>query len=243
MDFSEDDLIPGIYNYCDRWCEKCTHTKHCRIYRMEHQDDIKNETTHELDLSTEDFWKKLSDVFEKTIDLIHEHADEIGIDISKIKLENIEIKEHIKSDLEMLAGHYSKKTGILIKKYLKKDLSREALDRIPLEKHGIVLDSMAVIEHYSDFISVKMMRAFTSLELEQDLNEEHEYELNDHLGTAKICIISIERSLKAFSMIYDQLPELQDDLIDFMVILSQLKEGMLDAFPTAMDFIRPGLDE
>ena len=41
MDFDDlydvpiGDFIPGIYNYCDRWCERCLYTDRCRTFAME----------------------------------------------------------------------------------------------------------------------------------------------------------------------------------------------------------------
>src|SRR5258705_2000420 len=29
------DLISGIYNYCDRWCERCPLTSRCLVYATE----------------------------------------------------------------------------------------------------------------------------------------------------------------------------------------------------------------
>ena len=31
------DLIPGIYNYCDRWCERCAFTSHCLTFLTEEE--------------------------------------------------------------------------------------------------------------------------------------------------------------------------------------------------------------
>lgn len=28
------EFISGIFNYCDRWCEKCSYTKKCLNYHM-----------------------------------------------------------------------------------------------------------------------------------------------------------------------------------------------------------------
>ena len=33
------DLISGIYNYCDRWCERCPLTSRCLVYATEQEDD------------------------------------------------------------------------------------------------------------------------------------------------------------------------------------------------------------
>ena len=33
------DLISGIYNYCDRWCERCPLTSRCLVYAAEQEDN------------------------------------------------------------------------------------------------------------------------------------------------------------------------------------------------------------
>lgn len=35
MEQDESGYIPGIFNYCDRWCERCAFTLRCRTYAME----------------------------------------------------------------------------------------------------------------------------------------------------------------------------------------------------------------
>ena len=35
MSSEEKDYIEGIYNYCDRWCEKCGFTAHCYLFTQE----------------------------------------------------------------------------------------------------------------------------------------------------------------------------------------------------------------
>ena len=32
---SDKGFIPSIFNYCDRWCERCTYTTKCRTFAME----------------------------------------------------------------------------------------------------------------------------------------------------------------------------------------------------------------
>src|SRR5215213_2798759 len=72
------DLISGIYNYCDRWCERCPLTARCLVYATEKEDD--DTQTH--DLTNEAFWRKLSSVFQETRDMIAEWAREAGIDLN-----------------------------------------------------------------------------------------------------------------------------------------------------------------
>ena len=34
------DLIDGIYNYCDRWCERCPFTSRCLVYATEADEEV-----------------------------------------------------------------------------------------------------------------------------------------------------------------------------------------------------------
>jgi len=34
-DSDDQGFIPGVYNYCDRWCERCPFASRCRVYAME----------------------------------------------------------------------------------------------------------------------------------------------------------------------------------------------------------------
>ena len=67
------DLISGIYNYCDRWCERCPLTSRCLVYATEQEDD---NSFPRNDLRNEAFWQKLSVIFQETRELIVEWAKE-----------------------------------------------------------------------------------------------------------------------------------------------------------------------
>src|SRR5678816_2131779 len=65
------DLISGIYNYCDRWCERCPLTSRCLVYATEKEDDDSAQTH---DLTNEAFWRKLGSIFQETREMIVEWA-------------------------------------------------------------------------------------------------------------------------------------------------------------------------
>jgi len=51
------DFISGIYNYCDRWCERCPFTARCLNYalgRANHPDAASR------DIHNERFWEQIS---------------------------------------------------------------------------------------------------------------------------------------------------------------------------------------
>src|ERR1044072_895364 len=111
----KENFISGIYNYCDRWCEKCTLTARCRVFALEKDDVVQNH-----DLTQEAFWRKLRNVFEQTAQMLRSIADENGIDLNsidsaKIKEENLERQESIERDLMLrLAEDYAERAGVFI---------------------------------------------------------------------------------------------------------------------------------
>jgi hypothetical protein len=73
-------FIPGIYNYCDRWCERCPFTARCLVYIQEQQHW--GDTAR--DVTNAEFWNKLGETFQQTIELVRELAAEQGIDVDKL---------------------------------------------------------------------------------------------------------------------------------------------------------------
>src|SRR5262245_23756657 len=73
-------FIPGIYNYCDRWCERCSLSHRCLNYAMEMEEGDSNDPASR-DVTNEKFWKKLEQRFRETMELIYADARERGIDL------------------------------------------------------------------------------------------------------------------------------------------------------------------
>jgi hypothetical protein len=53
---SEKRFIPGIYNYCDRWCERCPQTSRCLNFSLLEKEFSDPETQ---DIRNEVFWRKI----------------------------------------------------------------------------------------------------------------------------------------------------------------------------------------
>lgn len=239
---NRDDLIPGIYNYCDRWCERCTMTQKCLTYLHEQENKIE-ENPQNPDEENKNFWDQIRLAWEVTIEMLEEDAEQLGIDLSDV--EDVELPKHIETSLEVQARNY----GINIYKWM-----NEHKDHFAAKAEKLVMidddesmfkyrDAAEVIQWYSAFIGAKVHRAH--LELEERQNDpEDEYGLyNDNLGSAKIAIIAIERSLDALSVFYSGFSEMEDEILQFLQTLSQIKKQMLKTFPGVMDFKRPGFDD
>ena len=61
-------------------------------------------------------------------------------------------------------------------------------------------------------------------------------------GSAKVAIIAIDRSINAWSALFGILPEHEDHFLKILSMLQKIRSMAIEQFPTALDFIRPGLD-
>jgi hypothetical protein len=62
--------IHGIFNWCDRWCEKCSQAERCTLFQTSPQ-------MSETD-SKDDFFEQLTVIFSATMDMLKEQAERLG---------------------------------------------------------------------------------------------------------------------------------------------------------------------
>ncbi|MFO7829150.1 MAG: hypothetical protein R6V23_11040 [Bacteroidales bacterium] len=233
------DLIPGVHNYCDRWCERCPFTSRCGSYALS---EGFGEDQEENDSKNEKFWDDLKIIFEVTFEMIQQDLDDLGVDLDDIKDEDYEV-EWVKND----ATEQSKKYGFDISEWLKnhdEDLQQTAQKMMLVDENKLlaIKDAIEVVRWYSFFISAKIHRAFLKHEWDEE-DEDDEYYMYDNNGSAKIALIAIDRSIAALGYILDKMPQYEDDLLHFLATLSKIKKDVLAAFPKAMEFKRPGFDD
>src|SRR6185369_6451623 len=76
------ELIDGIYNYCDRWCERCPFTSRCLVYASETDEEV---CQTEQDVANAAFWRELDSVLQETLLLIPEWATASGFDLTSLE--------------------------------------------------------------------------------------------------------------------------------------------------------------
>ena len=96
----KEKFIPGIYNYCDRWCERCTFTSRCKNY-----EDTGKLSPDQLDINNKAFWDNISSNFKEAIRLLHKAAKEHGIDLNSISQEDEENYKKKEFDFYILIHH------------------------------------------------------------------------------------------------------------------------------------------
>ncbi|HJS24000.1 MAG TPA: hypothetical protein VJ751_06575 [Pyrinomonadaceae bacterium] len=231
------DLISGIYNYCDRWCERCPLTSRCLVYATEQEDD---NSFPGNDLRNEAFWQKLSVIFQETREMIVEWAKEAGVDLNGSSDED-ESRQHRKRQL--VDNHPLTKAG---KKYANtaSDWFRELDQMFEVGDNFEQLeDAREVVQWYQYQIAVKTMRALSGRREELEGDPEIVEFPKDSDGSAKVALIGVDRSIAAWRMMQLSLPERAASIVPLILQLERLRNRLDKAFPEARDFVRPGFDE
>lgn len=225
--------IEGIYNYCDRWCERCIFTAQCLNFSI-------SESHEEIDdVTNEKFWENLTSLLEDAISFLSEKISKDGIDFDEIEIDiyNADDADNEIDNYESvkIAEDYTKQVARWIKENSGFIESFESKLNNP-EK----FDPIAVINWYHTQIYVKLKRAYLSRTLEHD-DEEDDYP-KDSEGSAKVALIGLDRSLASWGELihYNDLDE--NRIINFLLVLEKLKRLIEKDFPYARNFIRPGFD-
>src|SRR6185503_15852915 len=172
------DLISGIYNYCDRWCERCPLTSRCLVYATE-QDD--NDLFENHDVRNEAFWKKLGAIFQETREMIAEWATNAGVDFTA---NGDEDEARCKRKRQLVDNHPLTRAG---KKYANaaSDWLREFDQTIEISN---LEDAREVIQWYQYQIAVKTMRALSGRKEELEEDPEIMDFPKDSDGSAKVAL-------------------------------------------------------
>lgn len=267
------DFIDGIFNYCDRWCERCPLTARCRQFKLEAL------MTRRTDIQNAEFWKELDLKIQpnpKFEAMLAEAAEEVEQDEdwstsleSTFDAEEDGYERAQNSPLSQAAFKYAHAVRAWVEKAGLKHRERPAGNPATLHRD----DALDVIEWYSLQIGVKLTRAASNhfdlndddgdadyFEDEADAAPLCEYEddepweddmtqalreagQSDRDGSAKVALIGIERSLGALTVLRRELPAEETGIRDLLQQLTGLRVALDRRFPGARTFIRPGFDD
>jgi hypothetical protein len=267
----ERDFISGIYNYCDRWCEKCPFTARCRVYATEAADgDLDDPEVH--DINNEKFWRKLESIFREAHEKIAAWAEETGVDLESDESQAA-VAEHEQREreadehqLSQLARQYA----ATVQEWFAEEFI--TVQNVPVDMmvdaDGLpeidVARAAEVLRWYQFFVAAKVIRALmgrtrsdsTPAETgaadpfagavedeEDDFDTAGDFMQEDGNGSAKIALIAIDRSMAAWHAMDMCLPGKSDSIAPILAELERLRWLLEEEFPDARGFIRPGFDE
>lgn len=225
----QDGFILGVYNYCDRWCERCPFTGRCRVFA----DQVEREFEEDHGPLTEPMYERqaaqlagMAERWEKRfgIDLakieeeaLKDCADDEEYELPEVRLEHLELNER--------ALDYAAR--------LMQWLDGRSSD------NDAVRDALEVLRHFSIFVPSKIRRALTGL-ADRQVPDPEEYDSN---GSAKAALVGLDRMQAAWRVIVDAR---HVDAGSATVLIDETNWLIAQTerhLPKARAFIRPAFDE
>ena len=247
-------FISLIHNYCDRWCERCPLTLRCAVFAMQQADEV---SLASRDPENDAFWQHLHGIFSNTLEMVREMAAKAGVDVNDVPTPEEEAEEDridtaahanplftsARAYMAGVAAWFKEMEAPLREKA--EQLAAQARMALPGADPQALLtemeDAVEVILWYHTLIGAKIHRAVRGELVGHpaciaDLPKDYD-------GSAKVALISVERSIAAWALLRKHFPERDDETLDFLVQLERLRKATEQAFPDARAFVRPGFDE
>ena len=233
----EHGFIPGIHNYCDRWCERCAFSSRCRAYAIEMTIAVDG-FEGELAAATADL-ESAPGEGGPGFDFLAEEEDEAATDTE------IE-REMLRHDAAWLvADTHPLMEMVKTLTKLAEPLIEGASRRAEAGGAGAEAfrDPLEVLCRYRYLVQAKVHRALLGREEDPDLDDEGRPIPSDADGSAKIAHITCGAARDAARRLGDLNPALAPLAVPYLQTADRVL-GLIDqAFPSHRAFRRPGFDD
>jgi hypothetical protein len=259
----EENFIPHIYNYCDRWCERCPFTERCYSFSSEQAFMGALDETELTDLASDiaagsaasDDDTPLDDVkrnLEGALDMLHEMLRKAGLSDDDMEQQPEPDTSNDTGQQEQDAQRMTLGYSTALKRFFsdneayftarEQEFEQRVSMGLPLDLEQLQLmqNALSTLRWYEHFIGAKMYRAmggFKQMEADDDPLQ------SDANGSAKIAMIAIQRSIDAWQYMADMFPELRLHIAKVGTHLELMRKTVLQFFPKWQQFHRPGFDD
>lgn len=235
---SDPNLIPGIYNYCDRRCERCRFTARCLQFSENRHEEAIGRTAN---LSV---GQAVARSLERSLDILRIIGRRIGLDLAGDqatggsspesavgKDDDVQEGDAAADPLVVRARDYATTTWPILRAL------RPVLD---VRGEAVLLEALDTLEWSSTSISAKIVRAIWTTAEERLEGDEVQ---NDANGSVKVARLMIDEARRAWRTLMEPGQATADGVpARLVMVLDELDAGLEARFPRAMDFVRPGFD-
>ncbi len=251
----EQKLIPGVFNYCNRWCERCALAHRCmlRVSELEMEnkfddpEDSLPDFSFEMDAEDSEQEKALDEVIEFVPEFEMEEPSPDAMsalakrreEMDRMLEQNAPVKEAQMAG-ELIEIVLQRGNSLLAKEapVSTEGLTYHQQQMVEGESHRIQ-NLLDILSWYRYMIQVKTMRAVSGKSEEDEIDDPIQ---NDSNGSAKVIMIGAGHCLKAANGLLALIPAMEGELLLLLSSLQKYIKLMEDEFPNAMKFIRPGFD-
>jgi hypothetical protein len=252
-----EKFIPGIYNYCDRWCERCAYTDRCRVCTMTERSAERRRRRGEDPYSMDAALAEVGRNFEKAFRMLARTAKKEGWDLDELAKPTPEIeaaeraveRDVRKDPLVRESWRYMKGAAALLER-LGEDFEdgAESAERRAefmdvddeVADLAAVREAIEVVSWDHMLIVAKVRRAIRGQREAADEEEEFgEGYLDDAVGSAFVAQRCLQRSQKALTTIYEWHDRADDEIIDLLAQAERIRRGLIARLPGCVDFVWP----
>jgi hypothetical protein len=231
----DPDLIPGIYNYCDRRCERCRFTNRC----FHHRESARAGPERDVADSPESVAQLITRSLDRSMEMLRIAADRLGVDLS---IDDSNAAEEIKKGEATFDLTVQDPLVVKSRDYTGTawPIARALRPILAARGDPAVIDALDTIESLCVTVSSKTFRAMSGFYGDWEDPSELQSDAN---GSAKMARLLIEESRRAWRVLMEAGRASADGVPARLVaLLDDLDNDLAARFPRAMDFIRPGFD-
>ncbi|MBI5661768.1 MAG: hypothetical protein HZC46_06455 [Ignavibacterium album] len=244
---NEENFIAGIYNYCDRWCERCNYTDRCRLFRTDAEKDIQHILYDEDPHDPKVFTKDIEDSLNEAMQMLMEKLKEMNIDPEDIQSEELPPEPVFESyPINNLAEEFTKSMDLLDNLYnsysekIKEGLLKENLTQELRE----INEGLSVFGWYSPQVFVKTKRLIRAHEeyFGQEDEKMREIDEEELFVTGKLLYIAVTNSLSALNNLHEHCSEFNSEILEHISLLTRINEELMKMYPEIPEYRRPYFD-
>jgi hypothetical protein len=232
----ESDRIDFISSYCDRWCERCAFTARCSAFALEAAIGMCGDTQDAFELA---LGNPRAPDGSATSSGETRWQEDLDNDVSDAEVAESSPRETDRDDRPDNTG------GILAMAEALWQLSRNWLEvngnALRSTADAVLRDALETVAHDAYLVCTKLHRALDGRARYLADEDEDDPVQNDWNGSAKVALISLERSQAAWRIIAQATGEGTPSLLAASTMDLQAMVEL--AFPDAWLFVRPGFDE
>lgn len=232
----DPDHVPGIYSYCDRWCERCDQQSKCLVFAVE----------QEQKACGEDPLESIRSSLGVAQQLLTERMEEFGLDPESLAVEAEgepepykDIRAHplvqkaeqyafgtaahlepLQDALVSAAGSFQQKVELGITP--NQGLKKEDLEQC---RHAV-----EIILHFRFLICSKIFRALSGMTLQRD-GRPDPYCAEDARLSAQVAWKGIQRSIEAWLNLRNAFPGKEAGILEMLLQLDRLRREVEEEFP------------
>lgn len=253
---SKKTFISGIYNYCDRWCERCAYTASCRVWHDEQRAHRRNQRNEKDGSDPRVVFEDVGRSLKKAMRLLQRWARKSNIDLNEIA-QQAEPLDQYRARQQRIQDHVLAREGMdyfqecsALTKAARERLEaagqdlRERAGFMDVEKDvpvlGAVREAIEILMRDPPQVAAKMHRAIHGLPGGIQTEDDGASANHDAINTAGLICRLLTRDRQALLVLYEWDASLQDQAIGLLARSEKMLRAVEKLFPGCKDIRWPG---